>query len=207
MTCIFVCLSWLVYSTNKLARIQTRTQRKPCTAVRSCCFMGQFAQWNVNGTGKDGIDHSCHRRPMSNGRTWRRQTWWVTWIQNGVHVYTLWFIFGRNWLVTAALSHWYCRDDFNVKTKYRNVHIRSALPNRSTPNGSAICPKIVAPKKIDAPSASSKNLTESMHKYIIQARHMLLKITIAATTTCFTGVGLYELSCVSNTLQALPMTH
>ena len=116
MTCIFVCLSWLVYSTNKLARIQTRTQRKPCTAVRSCCFMGQFAQWNLNGTGKDGIDHYCHRRPMSNGRTWRRQTWWVTWIQNGVHVYTLWFIFGRNWIVTAALSRWYCRDDFNVKT-------------------------------------------------------------------------------------------
>ena len=49
--------------------------------------------------------------------------------------------------------------------------------------------KIVAPPhKIEAPDASNKNLTKSIHKYIIQARPVLLK---AAKTTCFTGVGLH----------------
>ena len=35
-----------------------------------------------------------------------------------------------------------------------------------------------------------------MHKYIVQAWHILLKFRIAATT-CFTGVGLHKSSCVS----------
>ena len=62
------------------------------------------------------------------------------------------------------------------------------------------CHKIVAPHKIEAPGASNKKLTESIHKYIAEARHMLLKIILAATTTWFAGVGLQKLSCVSNTL-------
>ena len=68
-------------------------------------------------------------------------------------------------------------------------------------NGPASCHKIVAPtQKNRTPRASNKNLREPKHKYIVQARHMLLKITMAARTTCFTGVGLHKLSCVSNTL-------
>ena len=76
-------------------------------------------------------------------------------------------------------------------------------------NGSASCHKIVASpstpppppppppptewnKKIEAPGASNKNLTESIHKYIVQARYVLLKITRAATTTCFTAMGLHS---------------
>ena len=70
------------------------------------------------------------------------------------------------------------------------------------PNGSANCHKnSSAPKKyIDAPGASYKNLMESINKYVVQARRMLLKIAMAATTTSFTVVGLHKLLCVSNTL-------
>ena len=74
-------------------------------------------------------------------------------------------------------------------------------------NGYASFHKRVAPHKIEAPSTSNKNLMESMHKYIIQAWHMLLKITMAATTTYFTGVGLHKLSCVNKHTISAPMTH
>ena len=96
----------------------------------------------------------------------------------------------------------------NKDIPYRNVPIRSALPNRSAP-------KLVfklsqnsspSPQRIQAPGASNKNLRESMHnKYIVQAPLMLLKITMAATTTCFTSVGFHKLQCVSNTPQAPPV--
>ena len=68
------------------------------------------------------------------------------------------------------------------------------------PNGYPSCVKIVVPHKIKAPRASDKNLPESIHKYIVQARHMMLKITMAATTTCFSDAPLHKLLCVTNTL-------
>ena len=42
--------------------------------------------------------------------------------------------------------------------------------------------------------------------YIVQARNVLLKITMAATTACFAGVGLHKLSCQQHTISA-PLTH
>ena len=54
--------------------------------------------------------------------------------------------------------------------------------------------------EIEVPGASNKNMTESIHKYIVQAQQMLLKITMTAMTTYFSGAGLHKLSCVSNTL-------
>ena len=53
---------------------------------------------------------------------------------------------------------------------------------------------------MEAPGASNMNFTESMHIYIIQTWHLMLKITMAATTTCFTGLSLFKQSYVSNTL-------
>ena len=44
------------------------------------------------------------------------------------------------------------------------------------------------------------NFMESIHKYIVQKRHLLLKVTMAATTICFTDLGLFKQSYVSNTL-------
>ena len=41
---------------------------------------------------------------------------------------------------------------------------------------------------------------EYIHKYIVQTWHLLLKIAMAATTTCFIGLGLFKQSYVSNTL-------
>ena len=47
--------------------------------------------------------------------------------------------------------------------------------------------------KIEAPGAFNNNWTKSIPKYLVQARHMLLKITMTDTPTCFTGVGLHKL--------------
>ena len=65
------------------------------------------------------------------------------------------------------------------------------------PKWSASCHKIVVPPHIEAPGASN---TKSIHKYIVQTGHLLLKITMAATTTCFAGLGLFKQSYVSNPL-------
>ena len=67
------------------------------------------------------------------------------------------------------------------------------------PKWSASCHKIVAPRTIEAPGASNTNFKESIYKYIVQTRHLWLKITMAAITTCFTGFGLFKQSYVSNT--------
>ena len=83
---------------------------------------------------------------------------------------------------------------------YRNVPNRSALPNRIPSKCSASGHKIVAPHTIEAPGASNTNLAEFIHEYIVQGRHLLLKITMAATITCFTGLSLFKQSYVSNTL-------
>ena len=61
---------------------------------------------------------------------------------------------------------------------------------KAPPNGSAYYHKIVAPLQIEAPVASNTNFNESIHKYMVQARHALFKVTMAAMTTCFTFVGL-----------------
>ena len=70
--------------------------------------------------------------------------------------------------------------------------------------------------RIVALGAYNNNWIKSIHKYIVQARHMLLKITMADTTTCFNGLGLHKLSCVSmsqcwalliGTLQYLNSSH
>ena len=65
------------------------------------------------------------------------------------------------------------------------------------PKGSANCHKIVAPAQnrstlvcVLAPGAFSTNFAESVHKYIVQTWNVLPKITMATTTTCFTGDGL-----------------
>ena len=110
---------------------------------------------------------------------------------------------------------------------YRNVPIRSALPNRSAPKRICKLSQISSPPhKIEAseapqlnvlaPGTSYMNFMESLLKYIpvIQTRHVLLEITMAATTTWFTSEGLgrkllvwfswspelFKQSCGSNTL-------
>ena len=55
----------------------------------------------------------------------------------------------------------------------------------AAPNGFSSCHKIVQPPQNRCAGASNKKLTESIHKYIVQVRHMLRKITMAATTSCF----------------------
>ena len=56
------------------------------------------------------------------------------------------------------------------------------------------------PPPIEAQGGSNTNFTESIHKYFVQTRHLLLKITMAATATCFTGLGLFKQAYVSNML-------
>ena len=67
----------------------------------------------------------------------------------------------------------------------------------SPTKGSAICHKIIVPPtnrsalvNIVAPDAFNMNFMESIWKYIVQTCPVLLEITMAATTTWFTGDGL-----------------
>ena len=70
--------------------------------------------------------------------------------------------------------------------QYRNVPIRSALPIRIAPKWACkLSQNSSTPHKIEAPGSSNKNVTESIHKYIVNAWHMLFKITMAATATGF----------------------
>ena len=58
------------------------------------------------------------------------------------------------------------------------------------PSESAHCHGIVAPHKIETPCASNTNWFHThMHS---QTRHVLLKITMVATKTCFTVVDLFK---------------
>ena len=54
----------------------------------------------------------------------------------------------------------------------------------ATPKWPASCHKIVAPHTIEAPVASNATFKKSIHKYIVHTQHLLLKIIMAATTTC-----------------------
>ena len=74
------------------------------------------------------------------------------------------------------------------------------------PKQSAYCHKIVAtPQNRSiivnalAPGASNTNFTQSMHKYIVQALHVLLGIIVPAMTTWLTNDGLAgHRSCLNN---------
>ena len=93
---------------------------------------------------------------------------------------------------------------FNNKSNTLMSLLEAPSLIEAPPNGSASCHIKWRPHKIEAPGASNKNLVESINKCIVQARHMLLKTAMAATTTCLTGVGLHKIWCVSNTLYARP---
>ena len=58
---------------------------------------------------------------------------------------------------------WYPFGLYFSSVNYRNVPIRSALPNKVSPSESANCHGIVAPHKIEAPGASNMNLIEFIH--------------------------------------------
>ena len=90
--------------------------------------------------------------------------------------------------------------DSPLGEKYCNIPIRSALPYliEVPPKWSGSCHKIVVPPHNR--STSNMNFMESSHKYIVQTAHLLLKITMAAMTACFIGLGLFKQSYVSNTL-------
>ena len=104
---------------------------------------------------------------------------------------------------------------------YRNVTIRSTLPNCSAPLKVCNCHKIVAPPQnrstlisVLAPGTFNATFTESLHKYIVQTRHALLEITMASTTTWFTSTWLSELcgwagdqSCLNNHVVATHYRH
>ena len=53
--------------------------------------------------------------------------------------------------------------------------------------------QIVAPPQIEAPGACNTNCTEFVHIYSVHTRYLVLKDTTkAATTTCFTRLGLFK---------------
>ena len=90
-----------------------------CHCPVACCVTGQFALPNPSGTGKHSLNHYCHPPYMINqrDRTTGNDLRLVSCHQDGSHVCSFTQFFGRICFALATSSHWFCRDDSDVKAE------------------------------------------------------------------------------------------